>query len=79
MTMHRLWWRLTDGLDYAITMARLTASDWWFGPYPETDADRRGPDVARFKRLAEQGRVSGLLEEDGDATLDQVERRLRRR
>ena len=64
----------------AITQARLALADQLHGPYPETEADRRR--AARLRRLVEEGRAIGLLDEGEDeVTLawHQAERRSRGR
>lgn len=68
--------RATD----AIVRARLMIADWIHGPYPETAADRLR--AARLRRLVEEGRAIGLLDEGEDeVTLawHQAERRSRGR
>ena len=64
----------------AITQARLALADQLHGPYPETAADRLR--AARLRRLAEEGRAIGLLDEGEDAVTlawHRVERQTRRR
>jgi hypothetical protein len=73
------WWRLADRLDFAFTMARLRVLDWLAGPYPETAADRSNEPAGKLRRLAEQGRRSGLSPRDGEAALDRLVQRIERR
>jgi hypothetical protein len=37
----RILWRITDGLDYWLTLVRLRILDAVAGPEPETSADQR--------------------------------------
>jgi hypothetical protein len=37
----RLFWRLTDDLDYLVTLVRLRILDALIGPDPETPADQQ--------------------------------------
>ena len=39
--MRKLFWRLTDALDYLVTLASLRILDALAGPLPETPADQR--------------------------------------
>jgi hypothetical protein len=39
--MPKLFWRLTDALDYLVTLASLRILDALAGPLPETPADQR--------------------------------------
>jgi hypothetical protein len=59
---------LIDRVVDAITLTRLTIADWICGPYPETEADRLRS--TRLRRLVEEGRAIGLLDDGEDeATL----------
>ena len=40
-TLRRLFWRVTDHLDYLVTLASLRILDTLAGPLPETPADRQ--------------------------------------
>jgi hypothetical protein len=73
------WWRLADQPDFAFTMAQLRVRDWFAGPYAETAAYRHREQTGRLRRLAEQGRRSGLSDDDGEATLDRLVQRIERR
>jgi hypothetical protein len=42
--LQRLWWRVIDNLDYALTLARLRILDALAGPEPETPEDRQRED-----------------------------------
>jgi hypothetical protein len=48
----------------AIMPARLTIADWIYGPHPETEADWLR--AARLRRLVEEGRAIGLLDNGED-------------
>jgi hypothetical protein len=62
----------------AIMRARLAIADWTCGPYPETEADRLRAE--RLRRLVEEGRAIGLLDDGEDeATLALHEARRRSR
>jgi hypothetical protein len=37
----RIFWRIADGLDYALTLARLRILDALTGPLPETPEDQQ--------------------------------------
>jgi hypothetical protein len=39
--LQRLFWRVVDHLDYALTLARLRVLDAVAGPEPETPADQK--------------------------------------
>ena len=59
---------LLDRAADTITQAHLWLADWLYGPSPETGADRLR--AARLRRLVEEGRAFGLLDEGEDeATL----------
>ena len=46
-----LFWRVTDALDYLLTLATLRILDALAGPLPETEADRqRKRDRERIER-----------------------------
>ena len=71
---------LLDRAADAITWARLWLADWRYGPTPETEADRLR--AARLRRLAEEGRAMGLLDDwEDELTLawHEAERRSRGR
>jgi hypothetical protein len=47
----RIWWRIADGLDYWLTLARLRTLDALTGPLPETPEDKqRGHDRERIEK-----------------------------
>ena len=39
--LRRFFWRIVDGLDYALTLARLRILDSLTGPLPETPEDQQ--------------------------------------
>lgn len=55
---------LIDRTADAIVRARLGFADWSHGPLPETAADRLRS--ARLRRLVEEGRAMGLLDDGED-------------
>jgi hypothetical protein len=78
--LSRCFWNIIDRMAYASALARLTVYDWICGPYPETEADRIR--AAHLRRLVEEGRALGLLDDDEDeVTLawHNAQRQLRRR
>jgi hypothetical protein len=49
--LRRVFWRVADGLDYLLTLARLRILDPLAGPEPETPADQqRKRDGERIER-----------------------------
>jgi hypothetical protein len=49
--LRRFIWRIADGLDYALTLARLRILDAVAGPEPETSVDlQRRHDRERIER-----------------------------
>jgi hypothetical protein len=60
----RRLWALPNRAAAAITRARLKLEDLLYEPFPETEADRLR--AAHLRRLVEEGRALGLLDEGED-------------
>ena len=56
----RLFWRILDGVDYAIISVRLRILDWIYGPEPLTPADRqREAEHERLQRAFPEVDIDG--------------------
>lgn len=71
--------KLPSLFGFAFTMMRLRVLDSLTSPYPKTATIRHREQARELRRLAEQGRQSGLSDEDDEATLGCLQRVERRR